>query len=161
VVAEPVKPSADVHPQPKRHAGLFRAAVSGFVLVLVAGAIAWMLASRTPIPSRAEQARRVRCTLHLETFVINLLEPEEKAYLRVGVDLGLDREFPCSEMRNGPSLAQVRDTVLEVLAGTRAEDVLTPEGKRKLKEQILAALQARIPEMGAREVYFTDFLIQR
>jgi len=57
--------------------------------------------------------------------------------------------------------AVVRDTILNVLMATKLQDVTTVEGKRKLKEQILVALQQRVPDLAVREVYFTDFLVQR
>jgi flagellar basal body-associated protein FliL len=30
-----------------------------------------------------------------------------------------------------------------------------------LKQELLRALQERVPELGVTEVYFTDFLVQR
>lgn len=119
-----------------------------------------MLSSKSP-PHSTIQPGAVRYTLHLDTFVINLLEPEERAYLRIGIDLGLDRDFAAKGAKNAPPVAQVRDAILDVLAGGRAEDLLKPDGKKRLREQILSALNARAPELGAREVYFTEFLIQR
>jgi flagellar protein FliL len=133
------------------------------LLVFLAGSalIARSLFPKTTGHADTGETRRIKSTLHLETFVINLVEPEDKAYLRVGIDLGLDRELPGKDGPNTPSIAQVRDTVIDVLAASHAQDLLTPEGKKKLKEQTLTALQQRIPELGAREVYFTEFLIQR
>ncbi len=129
-----------------------------FLCLVTAAALAgWFLSPRPAAKSAAESAK-VKATFHLDTFVINLLEPEEKAYLRVGIDLGLDRE---QSKESAVPVAQVRDTVIEVLAACRAEELLAPEGKRKLKERILSALRQRIPELGVEEVYFTEFLIQR
>lgn len=132
------------------------------LVLLAAGAlIARGLFPTTKGHSGADDNSRIKSTLHLETFVINLVEPEEKAYLRVGIDLGLGRDVPGKDGPNTPSIAEVRDTVIDVLAASHAQDLLTPEGKKKLKEQILTALQQRIPELGAQEVYFTEFLVQR
>jgi flagellar basal body-associated protein FliL len=58
-------------------------------------------------------------------------------------------------------VALVRDTILTVLAVGKSEELLTPEGKAKLKEDLLGALQKRAPDLGAEEIYFTEFLIQR
>jgi flagellar basal body-associated protein FliL len=131
------------------------------LLLAAGGGILGMFFLRSSPPEKSADAATVRYTLHLDTFVVNLLEPEEKAYLRVGVDVGLDREFANQGTKTGPPVSEVRDTVLEVLAACRAEELLTADGKRKLKEQILASLRGRIPELGAREIYFTEFLIQR
>jgi len=98
--------------------------------------------------------------LHLETFTLNIDDPDQRAYLRVGIDLGLDRDPKESGGTTLPT-AVVRDTILNVLMATKLQDVTTVEGKRKLKEQILVALQQRVPDLAVREVYFTDFLVQR
>ena len=48
-----------------------------------------------------------------------------------------------------------------VLAQSRVDELLTAKGKTKLKEDLLHALQERIPALEVEEVYFTEFLIQR
>ncbi|HUM04060.1 MAG TPA: flagellar basal body-associated FliL family protein [Terriglobales bacterium] len=98
--------------------------------------------------------------LHLETFTLNIDDPEQRTYLRVGIDLGLDHD-PKADKESSPPTAVVRDTILNVLMATKPQDVTTIEGKRKLKEQILVALQQRVPGLGVREIYFTEFLVQR
>jgi len=121
----------------------------------------WFWARRSPAPASApepEAETQVRSTLHLETFVLNLADPDQRAYLRVGIDLGLSRE----EKKDEAALtAPVRDTILGVLAQGKADELMTADGKAKLKENLLHALQERVPELGVQEVYFTEFLIQR
>lgn len=102
---------------------------------------------------------QVKSTLHLETFVLNLAGPDQRSYLRVGIDLGLGREIEKGE--NAPPVAQVRDTILSVLAQSRVEDLLDEKGKTKLKADLLHALQERLSGLAVEEVYFTEFLIQR
>ena len=98
-------------------------------------------------------------TLHLETFVLNLADPGQRSYLRVGIDLGLGRELGRGE--NAPPVGPVRDTIVGVLAQSRVDELLTAKGKTKLKGDLLQALQGRVPELAVEEVYFTEFLIQR
>jgi len=101
----------------------------------------------------------VKSSLHLETFVLNLADREQRSYLRVGIDLGLGREMGKGE--NAPPVGQVRDVILGVLAQSRVDELLTAGGKAKLKEDVLRALQERVPRLEVQEVYFTEFLIQR
>lgn len=98
-------------------------------------------------------------TLHLETFVLNLADPGQRSYLRVGIDLGLGRELGRGE--NASPVGAVRDTVVGVLAQSRVDELLTATGKAKLKADLLQALQERVPGLQVEEVYFTEFLIQR
>jgi len=101
---------------------------------------------------------RVQSTLHLETFVLNLADSDQKAYLRVGVDLGLNQDIKHGEE---VPVARVRDAILAVLAQAKGAELVTAPGKAKLKQDLLQALQERVPQLGVEEVYFTEFLIQR
>jgi flagellar basal body-associated protein FliL len=130
----------------------------GLAVVLAAGGF-WLWSARQGERAVMGSSSRVRSTLHLDTFVLNLADPGQRSYLRVGIDLGLGRELGRGE--NAPPIAQLRDTILGVLGESRVEDLLTEKGKVKLKEDLLHALQQRMPEQAVEEVYFTEFLIQR
>ncbi len=106
-----------------------------------------------------EPQGEVKSVLHLEPFVVNLSAPEERAYLRVGIDLGLKGEM--QKDSGGEPTALVRDTLLGVLTTCSPQDLLTAEGKNKLRQELRQALQQRAPGLGVEEVYFTEFLIQR
>jgi len=47
-----------------------------------------------------------------------------------------------------------------VLATAQPEELLRVEGKRRLKEELLKALQERVPQLAVANVYFTEFLVQ-
>lgn len=125
------------------------------VVAVIAGA--WLWGKRGSEPAIANSS--VKSTLHLETFVLNLADPGQRSYLRVGIDLGLGREIGKGE--DAPPVAELRDTILSVLSQCKADDLLTEAGKDKLKSDLLRALQARVPGQKVDEVYFTEFLIQR
>lgn len=128
------------------------------LLVVLAGVGVWLWASRSTEPA-PEETTKIRSTLHLETFVLNLADTDQHSYLRVGIDLGLSREAKHGE-ETAP-VAEVRDTILGVLAEAKVDELMTAAGKTKLKGNLLHALQERLPQMGVEEVYFTEFLIQR
>jgi len=112
-------------------------------------------------------AKAARSVMHLESFVVNLADGPG-VYLRVGIDLGLAAAATEAEgghgggkdAKDGGRTAVVRDTILGVLMRVTAQEVATAEGKEKLKHELLGALQRRLPELGAVEVYYTDFLLQ-
>lgn len=131
--------------------------IPAVVLITGGGGWLWLRSSRQPAAA-AEGEARVKSTLHLDTFVLNLADSDQRSYLRVGIDLGLNQESKRGEQ---PPVAELRDTILGVLAEGKVDDLLTPAGKTKLKENLLHAVQERAPEIGVEEVYFTEFLIQR
>lgn len=128
-------------------------------LLLVAAAGAWFWRSQGGESAHANSVRPVQSTLHLETFVLNLADSNQRSYLRVGVDLGLNQETKHAEQT--VPIAAIRDTVLSTLGEAKVDDLMTPAGKAKLKENILRALDERVPQLEVKEVYFTEFLIQR
>lgn len=128
------------------------------VPILILGGVAiWFWASRGSEASSSETPH-VRSTLHLETFVLNLADADQRSYLRVGIDLGLNQEAKHEEPA---PVAQVRDIILGVLSEAKVADLMSVEGKKKLKADLLRALQERVPQLGVEAVYFTEFLIQR
>ena len=127
------------------------------VLLAAVGAGVWTTRRSEPEISGVASGQQ-KGTLHLETFVLNLADPGQRSYLRVGIDLRLAREM---DRKETAPVAEVRDTILGVLAESRVEELLTAQGKTKLKAGLLHALQERVPGLGVEEVYFTEFLIQR
>ena len=113
---------------------------------------------------RGARAPQIVAVMHLEPFVVNLADPEDNRFLRVGIDLGLENPLSAKEGKGGEGevpIARIRDCILAVLSTWHADALLAPEGKQKLKDDLVHALRGRVPELGVREVYFTDFLVQR
>ena len=95
---------------------------------------------------------------------VNLADPEENRFLRVGIDLGLENPLFAKGNKAGEGevpTARIRDCILTVLSTWHSDALLAPEGKQKLKDELVKALRARVPELGVREIYFNDFLVQR
>jgi len=141
--------------------------VAALLVLGVAGVAVWFVLRPSTNPTerkpKAQAAPEIKSVLHLESFIVNLADPDENRFLRVGIDLGLENEKGGrgGEEQGGVPMARVRDTILGVLNTWRSDALLAPEGKTKLKEELIRALRQRVPELGVREVYFTDFLVQR
>ncbi|HET7108467.1 MAG TPA: flagellar basal body-associated FliL family protein [Candidatus Acidoferrum sp.] len=135
-----------------------------FLTVLGGGGAAWFFAQRDNAGAAGKPAARPGQVVHLEGFTVNLADAEESHFVRVTMDLELERmpeplekEKPAS----GLPVARIRDTIIAVLAANKAEPLLTPEGKIQLKKSLVSALNQKVPEMSVREIYFTEFLVQR
>jgi flagellar FliL protein len=131
------------------------------------GGSAWLVMQRSrpaEAPRAADSAVAPRYIVHLEGFTVNLADTEETHFLRVTMDLGIDR-LPEGVDKDRPAtampVARIRDAVLSVLTVCHAAPLLTPEGKLQLKKNILDSLQHNVPELDVRDVYFTEFLVQR
>jgi flagellar basal body-associated protein FliL len=132
-----------------------------------AGILVWLGAQRS---TGASGGAAAEFSLPLETFVVNvtaanvsgssnLSGSSQRGYLRIGITLGLAHPLPRNQAE-AASTARVRDTILAVLAGAQPDELLTLEGKRQLKNELLKALQERVPQLAVENVYFTEFLVQ-
>lgn len=99
----------------------------------------------------------------LESFVVNLADPDHSSFLRIGITVAFSKALPKGPENpaESPLVPQIRDTVLGVLNTWQSSALLAPEGKTKLKAQLLAALRQRLPDLEISDLYFTDFLIQQ
>ena len=144
----------------------WRTVVVAAALVIVLGtAAACFLFHRSAsgAQNKVKAEPQAKYVMHLDPFVVNLADAEGDRFLRVGIELGLDRE---AEEHGHPaqaamSLARTRDTILSILATCNAEALVSPNGKAILKQRLATALRERVPELGVREIYFTEFLVQR
>ena len=149
-----------VSPAPAKAPGKKKSTVwlaVALALGLGAGGIFYWLRSQPS--STAAESPAAESTLALETFVVNLNASGQRAYLRVGITLGLAHSIPRNQPEAVP-MALVRDTILSVLATAQPETLMGLEGKRQLKDELLKALQERVPQMAVVNVYFTEFLVQ-
>ncbi|HUL15567.1 MAG TPA: flagellar basal body-associated FliL family protein [Terriglobales bacterium] len=131
------------------------------------GGAAWYVMQRgrsAEAAQTAEADQPPKYIVALEGFTVNLADSEDNHFLRVTMDLGIDR-LPEGADREKPAsavpIARIRDSVLSVLTVCRADPLLTPEGKEQLKKNLLQALRRDVPELDVREIYFTEFLVQR
>jgi flagellar FliL protein len=158
--------TADASPQPKKSKLTLLFVLIAAVVLLGGSGAAWFLRARGQKPAQPVAEKKApQFTVHLEPFTVNLADLEESHFLRVTIDLGL-AHAPKGEGKEGTEdsgfpVARTRDTLLAVLSACKANDLLTPEGKALLKRNLLAALQDKVPEVEAQDIYFTDFLVQR
>jgi flagellar FliL protein len=135
----------------------------GLALLLAAGGAGWFFLGRKSVSAKNDAAKPVTI-LHLDNFIVNLADTDRDAYLRVGIDLGvsgLAKAKSSDDKAAAEPLPEIRDAILGVLSTCRSGDLLTPAGKKQLKQNLIAALNRKVPGLGVRDVYFTAFLVQR
>ena len=163
-----IPPSAPEKTAPRKFGGR-RLATVAVVLLGIGSGVWWgFVRPRGASSANQEQAAPVRSVLPLESFTVNLADPEEGRFLRATLALGVDGQLPTiAKGENKPvetgavSMATIRDSILTVLAQYTSEQLLTPDGKTKLKADLINALNRDVPDLRVREVYLTEFLVQR
>jgi len=130
------------------------------VIGAAVGGLLLLRSRRHSAPAAPPTEPPVQTVLHLEPFVVNL---SSGGYLRIGIELGIaggEKGEKGKSAEPVQRVALVRDIIVSVLTQSRADDLLSPEGKQKLKTDLIGRLGQAMPELHAREVYFTEFLVQ-
>ncbi len=94
----------------------------------------------------------------LEPFVVNVTGHEYARYLKVKVELEVDK-IPLKD-EIGERLPQVRDAVILLLSSKRLADITDFEGKALLKEDIRDRVNGVLETGSVRSVMFTEFVVQ-
>lgn len=97
-------------------------------------------------------------TRSLDTFLVNLADPNGKRYLKVKMDLELSEDKMILELDK--RLPQLRDTILTTLCSKTYEEIGTLEGKMQLRMEIMARLNQHLKTGKVKNLYFTEFIVQ-
>jgi flagellar FliL protein len=108
----------------------------------------------------------------LEPLLVNLADPDGRSYLRISLTLKLDEpaepkgakpkeEAAAKGGAKNEFEAEERDASLEILGKETSASLLEPDGKEKLKKDLMEAFRDRVPEVKVVDVLITEFLVQR
>jgi flagellar basal body-associated protein FliL len=109
----------------------------------------------------APEIPRPASVLKLEPFVVNLADVEKRRYARATLQVGLADKKSATEVAEKPELlSPARQAVIDILGARQAAEMVTQEGKEKLRAEIKERLNAIPLPSAVVDVYITDFLIQ-
>lgn len=100
----------------------------------------------------------VKQVVEIQPFIVNLADTDSAKYLRMTVSLGIGDEG--EEKPEALFLTRVKNAMLAVLTTKKSEDVLSVEGKTKLRKELLKAAQAASEKPHVEAIYITDFIVQ-
>jgi flagellar protein FliL len=156
------KPTAESKPEEETH-GRSRVLMISIIAVLtvILGTAAFFAAPilKAKFGKSKPTHEEVKATLALEPFLVNLADKEESRFIKTTFQLGLAEE-PSEEAKNSVVIASIRDSIISLLSSKTAEQILTPEGKNKLREEIRSRIQSIAPRIKVLEVYIVDFVVQ-
>lgn len=94
----------------------------------------------------------------LDPFIVNLMDPMGKRYLKATLQLELSKEEMRPEMDK--RLPQLRDAILTLLSSKSFKDISDLSGKYQLRAELLATLNRFLKTGKIKNVYFTEFIVQ-
>lgn len=98
----------------------------------------------------------------MDPFTVNLQPEASEQYLQVQFTLQVADEKQVEQLKLYMPL--VRSRVLLLLSGKKPSELSTPEGKKRLQDDIVATVKQPFtpqnPPLGVTGVFFTSFVIQ-
>lgn len=153
--------------------------VAPVVITLGILGAAWQLQllpmSTAPERAAAETGKAATFTYRLNERVVNLADRPAFRYLRVQVALEfVDPERKVGQLKGealshreeelrqeiGAHVPAIEDLLTTALTRKTSAELLTPEGKEALRQELLDGIRQRVHEPELRSVYLVQFVIQ-
>jgi flagellar FliL protein len=159
--------AAEKGAEPKKKSKLGLLLVLGTVVLLLAGGFYAYTTLLAPKPQAGGEISGVKPKqlteavgemFTLEPFVVNLSDPQGKRYLKVTVSMELESKGAVE--RATKLVPKLRDMVIILLTSLTFEEVMTPEGKVQMRDELLARFNQILRPDRVRNIYFTDFVVQ-
>ena len=136
------------------------------LLVGVIGGVAFMKMKHGKKGKKVEDLGP-KSEIALGEMFVNLADTDQMRYLKTDIVLELRGEMKSEGGGHGEGEAKppaaIRDAVISTLSSRTFMDLIKPEGREKLKEEICEAVTERISEENkakCTEVYFNEFAMQ-
>ncbi len=146
--------------------------IIGVVVLLAAGGGAYFLLFSGPSEEEiakevaqeqaqtdtVEAAPKIGVMMQLQPFVVNLADPKARHFLKTTITLELRTDK--DKERAEKLLPMIRNDIILLLSSHTVEDVITMEGKIRLRDEIVARISRIIGENRLINVYFSQFVVQ-
>jgi flagellar FliL protein len=163
---EPAEKSEEGKEKPKK-SKLMLFIIIGVVLVAAGGGFFAYTKFMAPDPAVAEAAaEKARQEaeeapgemFELAPFVVNLSDPKGKRYLKVKITLELESADAVEKIEKAKP--KMRDMVIMMLTSLTFDEVMTPEGKIRVRDELHERFNHVMRPTRVRNIYFTEFVIQ-
>ena len=156
--------ATEAPPQKSKKMLFIGLAVGFLVLAGINGVLVWKVVSNDSADAKTVEQEEVVVEeeedgfmYKLDPFIVNLFDDRGVRYLKVRLDIEL---WDFTEEEMAKKTPKIRDSLIVLLSSKKYEEIGSLEGKARLREEILFRLNRILGEGKAKEVYFTDFVVQ-
>ncbi len=114
--------------------------------------------TENPDDPKVEPPEELGVLYPITPFIVNLVDPSGKRYLKLTLSLELENAELKVEVDN--RLPQIQDGILVLLSTKSFTDISTLEGKRRLRMEIINRCNAILKTGKIKNVFFSEFVIQ-
>jgi flagellar FliL protein len=111
--------------------------------------------------AHSSRGEEVKVTAGLDPFLVNLADPQAVRFVKVTFQLGMtgdSEEFS----KNPVAIAAARDAIISLLSAKTSEQILTVEGKDKLRKEVRDRVNSILgaSKTKVQNVYIVEFVVQ-
>ncbi len=115
-------------------------------------------AQKKPEKPAAEMPQDIGVVKELPPFVVNLADPQARHFLKASISLELKDEEAAELVEK--LMPRIRNDVLLLFSSQTMEDIISQEGKVRLRDEIIARISHILGPGRLKNVYFTQFVVQ-
>ncbi len=159
--------------EPKKKKPLLLFIILGLVLLLGAGGAGYFFFMAGPSddelaaelekeaaqPKAAVKKKQaVGVIVNLDPFIVNLADPKARHFLKTTITLEVADDDAKEEVNK--VLPKIRNDIIMLLTSQTMADILTMEGKIRLRDQITARVERILGADRLLNIYFAQFVVQ-
>lgn len=158
--------TADGNGQPKKKSRMMLFIILGAAILILGGGSFFAYTTffaPQPIPEEATTAQTpppnaVGEMVALDPFVVNLADPKGNRYLKMTISMEVETVEAAERAKKlAPKL---RDIVIMMLTSLSFEEVMTPEGKLRIRDELLDRFNRVTKPDRIKNIYFSEFVVQ-
>jgi flagellar FliL protein len=94
----------------------------------------------------------------LDPFLANLADESGTRYLKMTIQVEFVGAEPPASLE--ARMPQIRDVILTLVTSKTFADIRTPDGKERLREDVIDRIDHVLQQPAVKSVYFTEFIVQ-
>jgi flagellar FliL protein len=94
----------------------------------------------------------------IDPIIVNLIGDDGRRLMKLTMQLAMATTAGATEAQG--KMPQIKDSVITLLSSRTAEELLTPDGKARLKEQVTTRVNSLLTGGAVKNVFFVEFIIQ-
>ncbi len=111
--------------------------------------------------AHSAKTEETKVAASLDPFLVNLADPQAVRFLKVTFQLGMTGESE-EFSKNPVAIAAARDAIISLLSAKTSEQILTVEGKNKLRQEVRDRINSVLnaSRTKVQNVYIVEFVVQ-
>ena len=144
---------------------LFLFLVLGVLIIAIAGAGLFLFLGKKgheaeEMKSGKKGKKKIENTVFMDfdPVIVNLLDPTGKRYLQVRMSIEVADKKDEAEIKKKEPM--VKDVILHTLSGKTVEEVIMPEAKEKIKQDLIKKINEALGDELVLNVYITQYIVE-